>query len=195
MLSFIYTDRIPYMAERFSSSNERLFLANEIPDSATPAYPIIDTYISIEESIFGLHVVRARYKGGPQRIKYQLRVDHGREYVTTELSKQDYEKIKGTQTDRTINKNRHMVREGSWSIGIDVYEGAVLGGLAIAGVRAQGNEPIERFDAFDWMSEEITDEPVFVDHRLVRMDKPPFGEIDLGLGKTVRIRPLETKTP
>lgn len=151
---------------------ERKFLIEKLPAFITTQYhglAIQQGYITNNTSS---RQVRIRKKG----TKFYLTVkDAGlleREEVEILLSQEQFDALWPLTEARNISKKRFEVPHGTFTIEVDVFEGA-LNGLIMAEVEFESVEQSKHLELPSWFGKEVTEDSSFTNSHLASSQQIP----------------------
>lgn len=141
---------------------ERKFKIKSLPDLDKYEYRVIEQgYLCTDP------VMRVRKEDDKYYMTYKGRGFLEREEYNLPLNKESYEHLVKKADGVIITKNRYLIPYGEHTIELDVFKGAHEG-LIIAEVEFETKEKALAFQAPDWFSEDVTEDPSYTNSNLSR---------------------------
>jgi|GEM_PF-68003 len=149
---------------------ERKFLVNFLPDNLEEfsKEEISQGYISAPEDEVEIRV----RKRGDQYFQTIKRSESPkdqltREEVEIEITKDQFDSLWPTTTNKRLEKTRYTIPHGDLSIELDIFAGH-LNGLLMAEVEFDSREEAEKFIPPEWLGEEVTENTDYRNKNLAR---------------------------
>ncbi len=146
---------------------ERRFLVAGLPDDAPAGVRMRQGYLALDGTVS----VRVREAAGG----HVLTVKGGQGLTRTEVEfatdGAQFEALWSLTGSRRIDKCRHVIRVGEYTVEVDVFGGA-LNGLVIAEVEFTSIHAAHAFVPPSWFGREVTDEPVWNNASLALHGRP-----------------------
>lgn len=149
---------------------ERKFLVERLPDLTGESRPIEQGYLAIGAD----SEVRLRRDGGELMLTVKRGSGLSREEREIPLEPGDFERLWPLTEGRRLSKHRHLIRDGAWTIELDVYDGG-LEGLAVAEIEFPSEEAAAGFDRPRWLGAEVTDDESYKNQSLAIRGAPAGG--------------------
>jgi adenylate cyclase len=152
----------------FAMEVERKFLVSERPKlDGTEAEEIDQGYLAIGED----GEVRLRRKGERLSLTAKRGAGLSREEGEVELDREAFERLWPLTEGRRLHKRRHVLPHDGLEIEVDVYAGE-LEGLVIAEIEFGSEEEAKAFDPPDWLGEDVTGDPRYLNETLATQGAP-----------------------
>ncbi|MEM1350542.1 MAG: CYTH domain-containing protein [Myxococcota bacterium] len=144
---------------------ERKFLvtSDAFLEASYTSTPLKQGYISRKEEA----TVRVRIKADRGILTIKGRADEhfGRAEFEYEIPQEDALQLLATMCEGTpIEKTRHLVEHAGHTWEVDVFQGE-NDGLVVAEIEL--STPDERFELPEWVGEDVTDDPRYLNARLI----------------------------
>ncbi len=147
---------------------ERKFLVGEPPDlDGAESDEIEQGYLAIGSE----GEVRVRRKGEKLVLTAKRGSGLSREEAEVELDRASFDELWELTEGRRLRKRRHVVPHGELKIELDVYEGD-LEGLRVAEIEFSSEDEANAFDPPDWIGEEVTGDPRYLNETLASEGPP-----------------------
>lgn len=147
---------------------ERKFLVREPPDlDGTESDEIEQGYLAIGSE----GEVRVRRKGDRLVLTAKRGSGLSRDEAEVELDRADFEKLWPLTEGRRLHKRRYVLPHGDLKIELDVY-GGDLDGLRVAEIEFPSEEEAKAFEPPDWLGEDVTGDPRYLNETLARQGAP-----------------------
>jgi adenylate cyclase len=147
---------------------ERKFLVPDPPDlDGAEADEIEQGYLATGTE----GEVRVRRKGEALVLTAKRGAGLSREEAEIDLDRERFDELWPLTEGRRLHKRRHLLPHADVTIEIDVYEGD-LEGLVIAEIEFASEEDARRFDPADWLGEEVTGDPRYLNETLAAEGAP-----------------------
>jgi adenylate cyclase len=147
---------------------ERKFLVSEPPNLDDADSQEIDQgYLAIGED----GEVRLRRKGERLLLTAKRGAGLSREEGEVELDREAFDRLWPLTEGRRLHKRRHVLPLDDDEIEVDVYAGE-LEGLVIAEVEFGSEEEARAFEPPDWLGEDVTGDPRYLNETLATEGTP-----------------------
>jgi adenylate cyclase len=147
---------------------ERKFLVSEPPNLDDADSQEIDQgYLAIGED----GEVRLRRKGERLLLTAKRGAGLSREEGEVELDREAFDRLWPLTEGRRLHKRRHVLPLDDDEIEVDVYAGE-LEGLVIAEVEFGSEEEARAFEPPDWLGEDVTGDPRYLNETLATAGTP-----------------------
>ena len=111
-------------------------------------------------------VVRVRRSNDNYYMTYKGGGMMSREEYNLPLTKEGYEHLVAKHDGRLIQKTRHLIPYGKYTIELDVFEGD-LEPLMIAEVEFESEEEAMAFTGPDWFGKDVTQDPRYHNSNMI----------------------------
>jgi adenylate cyclase len=147
---------------------ERKFLVDEQPDlDGTESAEILQGYLAVGPDA----EVRLRRKGDELLLTAKRGAGLSREEAEVEIDEEAFERLWALTAGRRLRKRRHVVPAGGLRIELDVYAGD-LEGLLLGEIEFPSEEEARRFEPPDWLGDEVTGDPRYLNETLATEGLP-----------------------
>ena len=147
---------------------ERKFLVGEPPDlDGAESDEIEQGYLAIGSE----GEVRVRRKGEKLVLTAKRGSGLSREEAEVELDRASFDELWELTEGRRLRKRRHVIPHGELKIELDIYEGD-LEGLRVAEIEFSSEDEANAFDPPDWIGEEVTGDPRYLNETLASEGPP-----------------------
>ena len=148
---------------------ERKFCVREMPNlTARSGVAIAQGYLAVDAA--GTEI-RIRRKGGQFYQTVKMGAGIKRTEVEMALSRAQFDLLWPLTAGRRVEKVRHVLTEGKWTIELDVYRGR-LKGLVVAEVEFASMVESTRFVPPPWFGREVTDDDRYKNANLAERGLP-----------------------
>lgn len=151
---------------------ERKFLLSAVPAwlGECDSERIEQGYLALEPDL----EVRVRAAGEARRLTVKRGGGRSREEVEIEIDPEQFDALWPLTEGRRVHKRRYRrpVDEGLFEI--DVYEGG-LEGMVVVEIEFESTDAADRFEAPQWVGEEVTGDPRYANRALATDGDPRDG--------------------
>ena len=147
---------------------ERKFLVTDRPQlDGTESVEIAQGYLAIGQE----GEVRLRRKGSEPLLTAKRGSGLSREEAEVAIDDAAFERLWPLTQGRRLQKRRHRIPQGDLVVEVDVYEGE-LEGLVVAEIEFPSEEEAGRFEAPEWLGEEVTGDRRYLNETLATQGRP-----------------------